>query len=385
MVVFARSRPGTRRRRGVSAAAVQEPLFEIQLRPERRYYRQILQALTGALLGADPLRAEIAVSRLLGVVWASDPSRDGAAEEAFGRGLVDYARQIHQPGAFALLRVLAAVGTLREVRDAAHEALAAQSALIPDCDPCVGAVTVGRCWLTEDAFGDAATLLCEFGYGPSLRVGPRHGIAIQVDEAMFSAAIDLTLVDDVDAAVHDLRYGAEHANDEFRLVEPGWAGAVLERAFARTDLIPSTVVGSGFAETRALALARVRALPSSPFALASEQEATPERREAVIGEFSRSTEASGTGAPERVARLIVDFTAVRDPGDLIKVSPARWEAFLFDWLPASGLDATHHADLADVVRAWSAWASRQSGLPLLARDELARTVDDLLQDFTAAR
>jgi hypothetical protein len=175
--------------------------------------------------------------------------------------------------------------------------------------------------------------------------------------------------------VHDLRYGAEHANDEFRLVEPGLAGALLERAFARTDLIESVEVRPGFAETRALALARVRALPSSSLALASEPEPTPERREAVISEFVRSPEAHGLASPHRVARLIVDFTAVRDPGDLIKVSPARWEAFLFEWLPASGRAGS---DVADVVRAWSAWASRQSGMPLLARDELARTVDELL-------
>jgi hypothetical protein len=221
-------------------------------------------------------------------------------------------------------------------------------------------------------------VLCEFGYGPDLRIAPRHGIAVQVDEAMFSAATDVTLIDDVDVSMHDLQYGAEHANDEFRLVEPGWAGAVLERAFARTDLIASTEVGSGFAETRALALARVRALPCSALALPSEPEATQERREAVIAEFVRSPEVHGIAAPERAARLIVDFTAGRDPGDLIKVSPARWEAFLFEWLPASGLAS---ADVAGVVRAWSAWASRQSGMPLLARDELARTVDELLHEL----
>ena len=210
-------------------AAVQEPLFEIEVRPERRYFRQILQALTGVMLGADPLRAEIAVSRVLGVVWASDPHRDGAAEEAFGHGLVEFARQSHQPPAVALLRVLAAVGTVREVRDAAFEAVRSQPVPTSDWSPAVGAVTIGRCWLIEDAFGDVATILCEFGYGTNIRTAPRHGIAVQIDQANFGTAVDATLVDDVDAAMHDLRYGAEHAHDDFRLVEPGWAGAVLAR------------------------------------------------------------------------------------------------------------------------------------------------------------
>ena len=196
-----------RRRRRAAPAAVQDPLFEVQLRPERRYFRQILQALSGSMLSLDPLRAEIAVSRVLGVVWASDPGRDGAAEEAFGSGLVEYARQVHQPAAVALLRVLAATAALREVREAALEALLSQAVSMPDWEPAVGAVTVGRCWLVEDAFGDVATVLCEFGYGSNLRTAARHGVAVQIDQANFSAAVDATLIDDVDDTVHDLRFG----------------------------------------------------------------------------------------------------------------------------------------------------------------------------------
>jgi hypothetical protein len=380
----------TPRRRRSAPAAVQDPLFEVRLRPERRYFRQILQALTGAMLSADPLRAEIAVSRVLGVVWASDPHRDGAAEEAFGLGLVDYARQSHQPTAVALLRVLGAMGTLREVRDAAVEALRWQAAPMPDWAPAVGAVTVGRCWLTEDAFGDLATILCEFGYGPNLRHSPRHAVSIQVDQANFGAAVDATLVDDVDAAVHDLRFGAGHAHDDFRLVEPGWAGAALGRAFARTDLIPSIEVAPGFAGARALALSRVRALPAAPDALPPSSEPTPERRDAVVAEFRQSPEAAVL-APlvvNLVAALIVDFAAGRDPGELLRVSPARWEAFLASVgsvdgsaPPVDGPAPPVDGEFADVVRAWSAWASRQSGMPLLARDELATVLDELLHEY----
>ncbi len=372
----------TSRRRRVTPTAVQDPLFEVELRPERRYFRQILQALTGVMLGADPLRAEIAASRVLGVVWASDPHRDGAAEEAFGRGLVEYARQTHKPTSAALLRVLATTGTLREVRDAAAEALRAQPVPMPDWSPAVGAVTVGRCWVTEDAFGDVATILCEFGYGTRLKTAPRHAIAVQVDLANFSAAVDATLVDDVDAAVHDLLYGSSHHNDDFRLVEPGWAGAVLGQAFARTDLIPSIDVSDGFAGVRALALARVRTLPATPDALPASAEPTPERRDAMVIEFLQSPEAALVTAPAAtlVARAIVDFAATRDPGELTRVSPGRWEAFMSSRRVGS-MDG--ESAFAEVVRAWSAWASRQSGMPMLARDELATALDEMLSDQAA--
>src|SRR5262245_33561667 len=57
---------GAFRGRHGAPQAVQQTLFDIELRPERRYYRQILQALTAVMLGGDQLQAEIAVSRVLG-------------------------------------------------------------------------------------------------------------------------------------------------------------------------------------------------------------------------------------------------------------------------------------------------------------------------------
>jgi hypothetical protein len=414
---------------------VQEPLFEIELRPERRYFRQILQALTGALMGTDQLRAEIAVSRVLGVIWASDPERNGGTEEAFGRGLVDFARQQTQPVAANLLRVLAVMATVREVREAAAAALAGWPWPAAPWNPPVGEVIVGRCWVAEDAFGDHATVLCEYGYGPDLRTAARHGIAVHIDRVAQGAAVDVTLVDDVDAAELELRVGAEHTRDEFRRVEPGWARAVLEQALARTDLVPTAPVASSFAPLRALALARVRALPvshvelvhspawpalsgaGSPWSLAGPSWlSAADHREAIVAEFCRSAEAGSlsTVAPTTVAwlaGLLLEFAARIDPADLLRVSPGRVEAFL-DWLPAArraraeGAEPARDgaaetppegavasgasevvpaevapADVAAVVRAWTAWAARQAGTPLLTRDLLANAVDEILDDY----
>ena len=414
---------GVFRGRRSGPPAVQEPLFEIELRPERRYFRQILQALTGALMDTDQLRAEVAVSRVLGVIWSSDPERNGSAEEAIGRGLVDFARQQTQPVAANLLRVLAVMATVREVRQAAAAALAVRPWPAAPWDPPVGEVVVGRCWVVEDAFGDHATVLCEYGYGPDLRTAPRHGIAVHIDRIAQGAAVDVSLVEDVDAAELELRVGADHANDEFRRVEPGWAGAVLEQALARTDHVPDAPVAPTFAPLRALALARVRALPVAGLDLV-QSPAWPsvpgsavgaswslaeaaDQREAIIAEFSRSPEAASlaTIPPARVAGLaglLLEFAARIDPDDLLRVSPGRVEAFL-DWLPAAlrtksestapepagspavGVaDSVVPAEVAAVVRAWTAWAARQAGTALLTRDALARAVEEILADYRQA-
>ncbi len=385
---------GVFRGRHGAPQAVQDPLFDLELRPERRFYRQILQALIAVMLGADQLHAEVAVSRVLGVIWASDPRHDGSAEEGFGNGLIEYAReQGGQLAAANLLRVLAAIATVREVREAAAAALSGRSMPPSGWAPAVGAVTVGRCWVVEDEFGDHATVLCEFGYGSTAKSAPRHGIAVHVDRVAQGAAVDVTVIDDVDAAEFELRLGAEHASDEFRRVEPGWAGAVLEQALARTDLISATPVQPGFAGLRALALARVRALPSSHVALSNGPEASGRQREAIVAEFCHAVEFSAAppAAPPsvvaRVAELLLDFAVRIDARDPLRISPGRVEAFLHDWLPSAlrTIDvAPPAAQIAEVVRAWAAWAARQGGTPLLTRDALGRAVDELLASYLAA-
>ena len=111
-----------------------------------------------------------------------------------------------------------------------------------------------------------------------------------------------------------------------------------------------------------------------------------------------------------VASLLLEFAARIDPADLLRVSPGRVEAFL-EWLPAAlrgkpdGAEPTASTqadssvrssevtavglevgprDVAAVVRAWTAWAARQAGTPLLTRDLLAQAVDEILDDYLRA-
>lgn len=366
--------------------AVQEPLFEVQVQPERRYFRQILDALTRSGFGADPLEAELTVSKLFGTVWAAQTGDRAAAEESFGHALVEFARQHRTPTSVALLRTVAAVAPIREVRLAAAAAadrLVESGLPEPAWPRPAGDVTAGRCWSLDDVYGDMAVVICEYAYG-DVSVDERHGTLVEVDHVSFSAAVGAAMLREVDVMVRDLF--AEAARERpmltLRQVDQAAARALLERAFARTDLIDEVTPAPGFGPVRAFVLARLRALGdvhSLPFeAVASHAAPGP-----IVEEFLASPEAADladTAYARSVAELIVEFGAERDPADVARVGPAKWEAFLAEWLPKRSVD---RQAAAPVIRAWSTWAGRRAGLPDRARDELARLLERQLDQFLA--
>jgi hypothetical protein len=378
-----------RRGRRGGAAGVQESLFDVDRHPERRYYRQILDALGRSDFGADAFAAELVVSRLCGTVWAAQEGRrDGATEEAFGLGLVEFARTYRTPTTVAVLRTLAVVAPIREVRlhaAQAADALAADGLPDPRWSPPAGAVTPGRCWAYEDVYGDESTVICEYGYGPDLRRAERHAIMVRVDHVTYSVAAGAQLSREVDAVVRDLRNEAKTCAPMFTLrqVEPAWARAVLERALARTDLIDTVAVGPGLDELRALFLGRINVLPTAPGVLAPESAPpTAAARAALVADFIGSPEARGLPDPAmaaRVADLILDFSGDRDPGQPLRVSPTTWDMFVWEWLPvAAPTVGGDHATLRAVLGAWSRWAARRLTLPDVAQDELIRALDETL-------
>jgi hypothetical protein len=309
----------------------------------------------------------------------------------FGLSLVDYARSHHTPAALALLRTLAVVNPIREVRDAASHAadmMHATGVPEPTWHPGVGAVTAGRCWAYEDAFGDHATVICEFGYGAVPELSSRHATVVTVDHSRFSVAAEASLADDVDDLIRDLRVAAKSSGLRFALgrVEPDWARAVLARAFARSDLITGLAIGPGIADARAVALARIAMLPEGAGSLPGEPEPpSREQRRAVLAEFLASPQASTIAKPRSaqvVGELVVEYTCRYDPARMMRVSPAKWEVFLHQWLAgARPLPPEDRRLLPDVVRAWSDWAGRRANLSAVLRDELATSLDDLLADF----
>jgi hypothetical protein len=378
--------PRTRARRRRGPVAVQEALFEVTIQPERKYYRQIFEALARSGFGIDPLASERVVSKLFGTIWASQTNRDGAVEEVFGLSLIDYARQRRTPLMVASLRTLAVIAPVLAIRVAAtRTASSLVDAGLPEpaWTPPVGAVTAGRCWAFEDVFGDQSTVIVEYAYGADLRSAPRHGIVVEVDHTTHSAAMDVMFAEDVQALVRDLRNDARHSDPMFSLrqAEPAWARAVLERAFARTDLL-GVPVEPTFAELRALALARLERLPEDMSALPPATAPPTDRAlDAVVADFLASPEAAGLPpAGDQAARRIVAFAGAHYPENLSRVSPGAWDVFAFDWLPTQNLTAAERDALPSVVRAWSHWGGRF--LPELAREELAASVEEVLTSLT---
>jgi hypothetical protein len=359
------SRTRSRRR---SHDFVQDTLFEVQVRPERRFYRQMLDALARSDFGAfgvpsgGDVEAELTVSKLFGTVWlAQRVPRDGSVEEAFGLGLVEYAAQHLGPASATLLRVMAVLAPVREVREAA----AGFAGLV---GPQWTEAVAGACWAFEDAYGDHTTIVNS--YGPT-----QHALVVQVDHGLSGAAVDASFTLDVDDTVTALRLEATASAGVSTMspIDQPWARSMLARAIARSDLIAASDLQPGFAELRALALARVAVLTDGPDPL----EPVVPPASVLLAEFMASPEAQALPSrhlAQAVATLLVEYGESVDAGQVARVSPLRWETFLLDWWPARAVAG----DWAAVLRAWSSWAGRRMALPPTARTELAVALDDLL-------
>jgi hypothetical protein len=351
---------------------VQESLFEVTLRPERRFYRQMLDALARSDFGADPLEAELTVSKLFGTVWLAQPvPRDGSVEEAFGLGLVEYAVSRVSPTALALLATLSTIAPVREVREAASSARSSSGVLFGSFGS--PQWTEASCWAFEDAFGDQTTVVCSFG-------PVAHALVVQIDHAQPGAAIDASLRLEVDETVAALRLEATASARTFTMsqIDQPWARSVLARALARADLVPADRLRPRLADLRALALARLAVLADGPDPLEPAVLVAP----ALVTEFLASAEAQAlpdVSLAEQVAWGLVEYGESADSGRVARVSPARWESFLVDWWPSRAVSFAGDGDWAAVLRAWSSWASRRMALPPAARAEVASALDDLLR------
>ena len=91
-----------------------------------------------------------------------------------------------------------------------------------------------------------------------------------------------------------------------------------------------------------------------------------DRRAMLVAEFLASDEAedlSDIKAASRCADHIVDYGCDQDFGRPLRVSPAKAETFLLDWLPRKIMliPAEQHA-MPHVLVAWARWAGAKSGL-----------------------
>ena len=350
----------------------------------------------------SPLDAELMVSELLGTWWGErEPgshARNADLEEVIGEGLVAYAGQHESPAALALLSGIACLGTPRQAAAAEGAALVLIERGIkrPGWAEHVGAVAAGDCYVNSDAFGDRDEAVCLFSYGGT----EPHALVLVVDYNSAGMLSDGWVTSQVDKLLERCREGNGHGT--FRPVPAAEARCLLETALGVTHAAPDPAVSKTFASYHAFIRSRIRALPppgkaardgllaGGPVARLAIHEpesawvGAPGRRQAWSGdrramlvvEFLASDEAedlSDRRAASRCADHIISYGCEQDFGRPLRMSPAKVETFLLDWLPRKIMlwPAEQHA-MPHVLAAWARWAGRRRGLD---SEAVSQTVD----------
>jgi hypothetical protein len=347
-------------------------------------YAEMLRAFRPLAKVTDPLEVEVFTSELVGAWWQRLPPGEDP-ETVFGMGAVDHAARAGTREALALLRALAVVGVTAEQREAASTAAAAMAAAgvaDPQWAGRLGRVRVGECWRLADVYGDQASLLMMFDYGRR-----RHGLVALMDFNHLGGWVkDLFVTAEPARTLRELRKAAlSEPLARLERVDPAAARGLLEDGLAATDATWQPEVSQELRQYRALALARCRAMPEPPLAGEPDREMGEAEREAVVAEFLASAQAGDLpdgDAARYCARLLVDFGADYDDGKPLRVSPAKVEGFLLDWVPAKVMLADEDRDaMPAVAAAWVRWAGERTGLPAAALSELVEVASECGEHF----
>ena len=346
----------------------------------------------------DPLRAELAVSGLLGSAWSLAASGE---HQALREGLVAFLSERPGRPALALLRIAATMGSPAEraVAGQAADTLAATGVAEPAWTTPPGQVRAGRCWVYGDVFGDQESVVTTFHHtgptrpAPATRTGETgmgdrssqdakpaiqpepanpHALVVLVDHNLGGIIKDIFCTAHADRTLRAIAR-ANAADGPMSVLEPITAGQArtrLERAFAACRAAWEPPVGDNARALWALATSRLAALPEGP------PPTSPDRydaaaRAAIVQEFLTAPQArtlSDRDASAACARLIVDHGCDYDGGNPLRISPAKTELFLLYWLPRQPeLTSEQTAAMPAVAEAWVRWVAsgqRLSGQPL---------------------
>jgi hypothetical protein len=364
----------------------------------------MLRAARELLAVRSPLDAELMVSELLGTWWGQRSTRPGGrgrlrrrsdVEELIGEGLVAYAAQQGSPAALALLSGIACLGTARQAANAEQAALALMEHGVarPGWAEHVGAVVAAECYMNSDAYGDSDEVVCVFSYAGQ----EQHALVVVVDYNAGGMARDGWVTSQVGKLLDYCRQSAS----TFTQVASSHARGLLESALAVTEAASDPPVSSSFPSYHAFIRARVRTLPptqsgrggrgaagqpgiwllASPVdpgsALQPGNTGSPgtgparrpvwrkDRRAMLVAEFLASDETedlSDREAASRCADHIVEYGCERDFGRPLRMSPAKAETFLLDWLPRKVMLSPAEQDaIPHVLAAWVRWAGRREG------------------------
>jgi hypothetical protein len=396
----------------------------------------MLRAARELLAVRSPLDAELMVSELLGTWWGQRPPgragtangrgtvrRRGDVEELLGEGLVAYAAQQDTPAALALLSGIACLGTPHQAAQAEQAALALMDRGVarPGWAEHVGAVAAEECYVNSDAYGDRDEIVCVFSYAGH----EQHALVVVVDYNAGGMARDGWVTSQLEKL---LDYCRDADGASLAPLEPPAARRMLESALAATEALADPPVSSSFPSYHAFIRARVHTLPPTQAGKgpagdgrsgdgrsgdgrsgdgrsggrrrqdgrgqdgrgrgtpARKQPWRRDRRAALAAGFLASDEAedlSDREAASRCADHIVNYGCDRDFGRPLRMSPAKAETFLLEWLPRKIMlsPAEQHA-MPHVLAAWVRWAGAREGL---APDAIARTLDavfDSMGTFT---
>jgi hypothetical protein len=368
----------------------------------------MLRAARELLAVRSPLDAELMVSELLGTWWGQRPGRSGLREirrrradleELVGEGLIAYAAAQGSPAALALLSGIACLGTPRQAARAEEAALELMERGVarPGWAEHVGAVEAAECYLNSDVYGDRDEVVCVFSYAGR----DQHALVAVVDYNAGGMVRDGWVTSQVDKLLAYCRDAAGELGAAARLDAPQ-ARRLLESALAVTESAADPPVSGSFPSYHAFIRARVRTLPPFLARGATSQSAVPvgvpatassrrmawrkDRRATLIAEFLASDEAedlSDREAASRCADHIVEYGCDHDFGRPLRMSPAKAETFLLDWLPRKVMlsPAEQHA-MPHVLLAWVRWAGSRSGLDIAAISKSLDAVFDSMGTFS---
>jgi hypothetical protein len=390
--------------------------------PPNALFAEMLRAARELLAVRSPLDAELMVSELLGTWWGHRPAGSGRGarrragiEELVGEGLVSYAAEQGSPAALALLSGIACLGTSRQAAQAEQAALALMDRGVarPAWAEHVGAVEAAECYVNSDAYGDRDEVVCIFSYAGQ----EQHALVVVVDYNAGGLARDGWVTSQVAKLLDYCRDGtgtgststgststgstSSGTRPTFMQIDPPQARRILAAALAATEGAADPTVSSSFPSYHAFIRARVRTLPPVLPAGTVSQEAMPaapavnavsrralwrkDRRAMLVAEFLASDDAedlSDRQAASRCADHIVEYGCERDFGRPLRVSPAKAETFLLDWLPRKVvLSKADQEAMPHVLLAWVRWAAARSGLAETAVGATLEAVFDSMRTF----
>ncbi len=347
-------------------------------------------------------------------------------DELVGEGLIGYAAGQGSPAALALLSGIACLGTPRQAALAEQAALELMERGVarPGWAEHAGAVAAAECYVNSDPFGDRDEVVCVFSYAGqeqhALVVIVDYNSGGAARDGWVTSQVGKLLDYCRDGSGTDRNAAAGNGGgpgvpgrSAFAEVPPPQARRLLETALAVTDGAANPPVSESFPAYHAFIRSRVHTLPpastvrpgatapagqpaaaqptaassAAPPSAAPPSAAQPpaagpagrspltagrrpvwrkDRRAMLVAEFLASDEAedlSDRQAASRCADHIVEYGCELDFGRPLRVSPAKAEAILLDWLPRKVmLSAAEQHAMPHVLAAWVRWAGRRSGL-----------------------